>query len=125
MIAVKDDVIRRLESFGYTVEPGDAWVLEFLIDKVTNYIKSACNTGSVPDGLRQIAVDMVCGELLRMKKGTGGLSGFDVEDAISSIREGDTTWSFATNKTITLDGLIDLLANPDPAIFAAFRRLVW
>jgi hypothetical protein len=69
---------------------------------------------------------MVCGGFLKMKKGTGQLSGFDVEAAVKQISEGDTSVTYAvTDSSITLDGFIDGLINGGKPRFAAFRRLLW
>ena len=121
-----DDIVKRLESFGYTVDTADEWVIGFLKEKVTNYIKSECNTKAVPDELRQVAIDMICGELLQMKKVGGQLESLEVEADVRQISEGDTSTSYAvSNKPITLDGLIDYLINNGKSQFTSFRRLQW
>jgi hypothetical protein len=125
--AVFEDVVQRLASFGYTVdETVDTWVLNFCIDKVTNTILNLCNIDSIPDGLHQIAVDMVCGEFLSGKKGSGQLDGIDAAGAIKSIKEGDTQITYAvSDDSITLDSLIDMLLNRGKSEFVRYRRLVW
>lgn len=65
---VLEDVVQRLESFGYTASNLDHWILNFLIGKTENYIKDYCHTSGIPEGLRQAAVDRVCGEFLQEKK---------------------------------------------------------
>ena len=54
-------VKERLKSFGYELQEGDEIALTFSIQKVENTIKNDCNTPSIPDGLVNIAVDMVQG----------------------------------------------------------------
>jgi hypothetical protein len=122
-----EDVVKRLASLGYTVdETADAWVIDFCIDKVTNTILNDCNIDAIPDGLYQIAIDMVCGEFLFAKKGSGQLDNFNVEAAVKSIKEGDTQVTYAISDTsITLDGLIDWLRTNGQAQFVTYRRLVW
>ena len=61
-----DMVQQRLLSFGYEVKEDDSFALNFCIDKVQNIIKNDCNVKEIPEGLMQIAVDMVCGELVFM-----------------------------------------------------------
>jgi len=122
-----EDIVKRLASFGYTVkEPDDNWVLQFLIGKVTNEIKNECNVCKIPAGLHYVAVDMVCGEFLNSKKGTGQLEGFDVEAAVKQVKEGDTSITFAVgDNSITLDGFIYFLMNYGKSQFITFRRLKW
>ena len=122
-----EDVTKRLESFGYEVTEADTWVLEFIIQKVENYIKNNCNIDTIPEGLHQIAVDMSVGEFLLNKKSTGQLTGIDLEAAIKQIQEGDTTVAFAIDSTPEerLDNLISHLLNYGKGSFASYRCIKW
>jgi len=130
---VRDDVIKRLTSLGYTFnEAKDGWVIGFVIDKVTNLIKNECNISEIPDGLYQIAVDMVCGEFLKAKKASGDLGGFAAElnsAALQKESQGDTSFSWAVDKTQSaeerLDSLIAHLLNYGKPQLLRFRRLIW
>lgn len=124
-----EDVKKRLESLGYTFVDSDTWILDFIIIKVENHIKSQCNTLSVPEGLHENAVDMVCGELLLGKKGSGQLIGFDLETAVKSIQEGDTnvTYAFGSGSKTPeerLDVLINFLLHSE-VDYSSYRRLKW
>ena len=122
-----EDVTKRLESFGYEVIEDDTWVLEFIIQKVENYIKNNCNIDTIPEELHQIAVDMSVGEFLLNKKSTGQLTGIDLEAAIKQIQEGDTTVAFAIDSTPEerLDNLISHLLNYGKGSFASYRCIKW
>lgn len=125
-----EDVKQRLSSFGYEVIEDDTWVLEFIIQKVENYIKNNCNIDTIPEGLHQIAVDMSVGEFLLNKKSTGQLTGIDLEAAIKQIHEGDTTVTFAygdgdSTPEKRLDNLISHLLNYGKGSFASYRCIQW
>ncbi len=128
-----DDVKKRLESFGYTVVDADDWLLNFLIDKVENTIKNDCNVSEIPDGLYQIAVDMVCGEFLQGKKAMGQLNidGIDVDAAaIKQIQEGDTSVTFAIGEGSQtpeqrIDRFISFLMTYGIGQFASYRCMKW
>ena len=121
-----EDVVKRLASFGYEVIEADEWVVNFLVGKATDEICNFCNVNEIPEALHRIAVDMVCGEFLLAKKGTGHLDGFDVETAVKTLKEGDTSITFAvSDNSITLDGFINLLMTSGKSQFVAFRRLRW
>ena len=123
---MRDDVIERLKSLGYTVTAEDGFGLMFVIDKVTNIIKNDCNISEIPDGLYHIAVDMVCGEFLLVKKQGGQLADFNAESAIKQISQGDTSITYAVSEgTAGIDGLISLLMNKDRSQFATYRRFKW
>jgi hypothetical protein len=129
---MRDEVIKRLESLNYTFDAADEWALMFLIEKVTNRIKNECNVTGIPAGLREIAVDIICGEFLLMKKNSGKLGGFeaDIDSAVlKQVQEGDTNVVFAADKTASaeqrLDALIYHLMNCGKPQFATYRRLAW
>ena len=130
---MREDIIQRLASLGYTFDEGkDGWVIGFLIDKVTNLIKNETNQTEIPEGLYQIAVDMVCGEFLKAKKASGDLEGFVVDLnllTLSKETQGDTSFSWGADKVLSaeerLNYLIDHLLNYGKPQFLAFRRFRW
>ena len=102
------------------------------MQKVENRIKNSCNTTSVPDGLFNVAVDMVCGEFLFAKKQTGQLE-FDavnLDGAIKKVQEGDITVEFATstsssNEGSSFDKFLDYLMHNGESEFICYRKLTW
>lgn len=118
-----EDVKKRLEALGFTVTEADAWAFSFVCDKVENHIKNNCNVPAVPEGLREVAVDLACGEYLYSKFNAGQL---DYEQAVKSIKLGDTDVTYA-------DGLSDaeLISKLIKDMrgreldFAAYRCIAW
>lgn len=121
-----EELKQRLESFGYTPTGADGWMLGFCIDKVQNHIKNSCNVTEVPEGLRSVAVDMVCGEFLFGKKQSGQAIGIDFEAVVKSIAEGDTTITFDSKNSAEAkyDSLISYLMHGE-VDFATYRRVKW
>jgi hypothetical protein len=125
------DVTERLESLGYTyVAATDDWMLNFISTKVEGYIKSECNLSAIPEGLHEVAVDMVCGEFLQNKKAINQLADFNLDAAVKSIKEGDTQITFALNEgSLTpearLDMLLNHLINSGKGSFASYRSIGW
>lgn len=122
-----DDVKKRLESLKYLVKDGDDWLLEFIITKVENHIKNNCNINAVPNGLREIAVDMVCGEFLSGKKAMNQLPELELEAIVKTVQDGDTQVTFTgeTSAEQKFDSLMRSMMNPDQSCFIRFRKLVW
>lgn len=122
-------VYKRLESFGYIITESDDWIISFAIQKVENNIKNSCNVTSIPDGLKHIAVDMICGEFLFAKKQTGKLDGFNLETAVKQVQTGDTSVTFAVEASRTpeqrLDTLLSYLMNNGKDGFACYRKIKW
>jgi hypothetical protein len=127
-----NDVIQRLATFGYEVNDADEFALKFVIQKTENYIKNNCNILLIPEGLHQIAVDMVCGYFLNEKKAVNidSLKGFNLDSAIKSIQEGDTNITFAIgegSKTPEqrLDTFINYLMTYGEKEFVTYRSMTW
>lgn len=126
--AVKD----RLASLGITVssEPGsfDSSILQFALDKVTNHVKNQTNLLSIPDGLYHIAIDMIAGEYLFVKKSMGQLSLETLDFGLfaKQIQEGDTTILYAESSSpeVQFNAFIDYLRH-DNTDFVKYRVLTW
>ena len=127
-----DRIKERLQSLGYTVKDSDDIAINFAMQKVENTIKNDCNISAIPDGLMNIAIDMVVGEFLMSKKtfAPDDLLNFNLDSAIKQIQEGDTNISFAVgegSKTDEqrLDSFIDYLLNYGRDEFITYRRFRW
>jgi hypothetical protein len=122
-------VLNRLISFGYELKEDDCWILCFTMQKVENHILSSCNITSIPDGLFNSAVDMVCGEFLFGKNQTGQLdiATLDLSCVIQQISEGDTTVTFGdgTSDQEKFNYIINHLMTKGEGDFVCFRKLNW
>ena len=122
-------VLKRLESFGYTVTQDDTWLIGFSMQKVENSIRNDCNVDEIPDGLMHIAVDMTVGAFLYAKKQSGRLTigDLDFSSAVSSIKEGDTQVNFGSGGSDgeKLDALINYLLTYGRGEFACYRQIRW
>ena len=128
-------VKERIKSLGITVssvpDNPDEYMLQFSIDKVTNHIKTQTNLSAIPVPLHHIAIDMVVGEFLLMKKSMGQLTidGLDFGLVAKTIQDGDTTTTFAIDKdNLTPEASFNALINylrHDAFDFIAYRVLTW
>ena len=126
---MREDVVALLDAFG-VMGAADDPLLDFIISTVTERIKNETNQPAIPEGLNRLAVEMVAGQYLSLKKGSGQLEGFDLEAAVKQIQEGDTNTVFAIGEGNTtpeqrLDALINYLMNGRTREFIKYRRLVW
>lgn len=126
-------ILQRLISFGYTPSEADSWMITFCMEKVENHIKNSCNISEIPDGLKEIKIDRICGEFLFSKKQTNQLNadnGFDVEMAIKQVQAGDTNVTFAVGEgsetlETKLNALISYLMNFGEGDFVCYRQIKW
>lgn len=122
-----DLVLKRLETLGYECAEGDEFITAFSIQKIENTIKNECNVTEIPDGLKYIAVDMICGEILLNKKQTNLLGdNFSIDSALKSIKLGDTTVQLDDESDESkLNVLINHLINYGTDEFICYRKLKW
>ena len=128
-----EKILRRLISFGYTPSEADSWMITFCMQKVENHIKNSCNISEIPDELKEIEIDRICGEFLFSKKQTNQLNadnGFDVEMAIKQVQAGDTNVTFAVGEgsetlETKLNVLISYLMNYGEGDFVCYRQIKW
>lgn len=122
-------VLDRLVSFGYEPKNDDCWSICFVMQKIENHIRNTCNTPTVPDGLFNVAVDMVCGEFFFNQKQTGKLelTELDLNGAIAQIHEGDITVQFANGMSDEerFNALINHLLHGGDGELICYRRMVW
>ena len=125
--------MNRLLSLGYKPSEADSWMITFCIQKVENHIKNSCNISEIPDELKEIEIDRICGEFLFSKKQSGQLNaenGFDVEMAIKQVQAGDTNVTFAVSEgsetlETKLNALISYLLNYGEGDFVCYRQIKW
>ena len=124
-----ESVLQRLVSFGYELKEDDSWGLCFAIQKVENHIKNSCNITSVPEGLFNVAVDMVCGEYLLTKKQTGQLvlADLDLGTVVTSIKEGDTQVNLegGTSDEVVFTSFLNQLIHGGEGDFVCYRKMQW
>lgn len=132
IIVMIELVKNRLNNMGYKVTENDNFILKFLIEKVETIIKNNCNIPTIPTELEPLTIDMVMGYFLKEKKSTAidTLLGLDLTQAVQSIREGDTSITFAIgngNDTPEqrLNSLINHLINDSEKVLVSYRCLKW
>lgn len=123
-----ESVLKRLVSFGYELKDDDSWAVSFAIQKVENHIKNSCNTTSVPEGLFNVAVDMVCGEFLLTKRQTGQLTLTDLDfgSVVTSIKEGDTQVNFGGDSDdAVFTTFLNWLIRGGEGDLVCYRKMQW
>lgn len=97
-MVTRENVVERLGQLGYTATEEDYPSIDFEMNKTLNYVKNYCNITIIPDILDPRIVDRICGDFLFYKKNSGSLNGFNYDAVIKSIKEGDTTVSYAVGQ---------------------------
>lgn len=129
---MQEQVKERLQAFGYEWQEGDEITLDFSVQKVENTIKNDCNVPAIPEGLKNIAIDMAVGEFLTAKKtfSPDSIAGLDFDAAVKQIQTGDTSTVFAVGEgSLTaeqrLDNLLHYLLTYGREQFSCYRRIRW
>src|SRR5574344_941146 len=119
---IKQDVVDRLSTLGYTAVQADDLLITFLMNKIEDHIRNQCNTSAIPEGLQYKAIDMVSYEVLITKIGTGEL---DVDAAIAAIKEGDTQVDFNASGDLKAQYAQYINSLVTPGDFAKYRLFTW
>ncbi len=122
------NVIMRLEKLDYKYDSEkDDLILKYITDKVEQEIMNRINQSEVPDELRFVLVERVCGEFLYSLRGSNILSDTQINAIVSSISEGDTSVSYdvSSSPEAKFDLLITCLRSYGNDEILRFRRLVW
>lgn len=90
-----ENIIDRLKQLGYTVVETDYEQINFQLNYVINYTLNYCNITEIPEIVEPRLIDRVCCDFLFYKKNSGTLDGFNYDTVIKSIKEGDTTVTYA------------------------------
>ena len=123
-------VKERLNSLKVPITDNDDALLNFSIDKVTNFIKTQTNQQEIPTELNEIAIDMVIGEFLFLKKSMGQLDieTIDFSPFAKQVQDGDTNVIFAVEIDGTpeskFNAMIEYLQHNE-VDYRKFRRLSW
>jgi hypothetical protein len=118
----REQIITRLCTLGYAATENDNPLIDYLIDSVYQSVLNETNCDEMPEGLKFVAIDMVCGQMLTSKLANNQI---DVEQAVTSIREGDTSVSYADGgdpKEFLKTYYSNLIHNKQ---LYKYRKLVW
>lgn len=123
-----DKIISRLESFAYSyVEENDGYTIEYIKNKVLNHVLNETNQVEVPEQLENVAIDMICVEFLRLKKGMGQLESIEFERIEASVSMGDTSISYVNDGTPEqkFDSMLNSIYASAESELIKHRKLVW
>lgn len=97
-MVTREQVVERLKQLGYTAVESDNDQIYFEMIKILNYVKNYCNITDIPEILDYRIIDRICGDFLYYKKNSGSLEGFNYDAVIKSVKEGDTTITYAVGQ---------------------------
>lgn len=124
-----ENVVERLVSFGFVPTEEDAWVIAYSTKLTVNHVLNQINDTTIPKGLVEIVVDMICGEVLNAKFLCGqlDLEGLDLDGIVQSVSEGDTTVSFSADGSdeSKLKDLLSWLMQGKGCDFLCYRKMRW
>lgn len=129
-MVVRDDVIERLKHLGYVATKNDYDHIDFELEKTLNYVMNYCNITAIPNILDHRIIDRVCAYFLYYKKNSGSLDGFNYDTVVKSIKEGDTTVTYAVGQgedtpENRFDSFIKDLERGFDKWITPYRRLRW
>ena len=125
---LRNEIVKRLESLGYTVvQDKDDFILEYIFKKVEQDIKNKTNQSEVPEGLHYVLIERICGEFLNGLKASSLLTEDEIDSVVASIKEGDTQVSFDVKSSpeAIFKAYISYMMTYGNDDFAKYRKFVW
>ena len=122
------EIKERLTSLGYTATDADNKSIKFLFEKVEENIKHWCNIDEVPECLKYVVIERVCGEFLFEKASFNQLDDTLVNSLVKSTKIGDTEINYQVGATTPLDILRSQCKNMTSygkTELIAHRRVSW
>lgn len=122
------EIKNRLNSLGYTTTDADDDSIVFLLNKVEQYILHWCNIDEVPECLKYVVIERVCGEFLLDKASFNQLDETLVSSLVKTTKIGDTEIQYQVGATTPLDILRSQCKNMTSygmSDLKAHRRLSW
>lgn len=122
------EIKERLTSLGYTTADADDKSIKFHINKVEQYILHWCSIDEVPECLKYVVIERVCGEFLLEKSSFNQLDETLVNSLVKSTKIGDTEINYQVGATTPLDILRSQCKNMTSyglSDLKAHRRLPW
>ena len=124
-----ENVVERLVSFGYVPTEEDAWIIAYNTKVTVNHVLNEINHRIVPDGLFEVVVDMICGEVLNTKflSGQLELTDLDLDGIVQSVKQGDTQVDFGAESSdeAKLKGLLSWLIQGKGSDLLCYRKMRW
>lgn len=123
-----EEIKNRLTTLGYLASNADDKSIKFQIEKVEQYILHWCNIDEVPDCLKYVVIERVCGEFLLEKASFNQLDETLVESLVKSTKIGDTEINYQVGATTPLDILRSQCKNMTSyglSDLKAHRRIAW
>ena len=130
MAEITTDMVKnRLAQFGLTVSEDDESAVQYSINKALELLLNLTNLDELPDGLIYTATERAVGEFLNAKMlfGAGDFfTGFDLDGAVTQLREGDVTVNFDSNASDSakLEAFIAALTGFGLGL-SRYRKLIW
>lgn len=129
LTTMTETVVNRLVSLGYTPTDEDILTIAFSMQKTVNHVLNQIGHSTIPEGLVEIVVDMICGEFLNAKflSGQLDLNGLDLDGMIQSVSQGDTSVSFSAEGSdeAKLKGLLSWLIHGKEGDLICYRKMRW
>ena len=121
-----NEISDRLNILNLSIEDIDLSekIILIAINSVENFIKSEINPFIDFSIIKDIFINIVIGEYLSFIKISNIQNDISLDDAIKTIKEGDTSITYFENKNINFDDIINYFLN-NKILLYSYTEIVW
>lgn len=119
-------VEKRLEAIGYNVAEFDETVISYIVDTVVNEFLIDTNLTELPEQVKPILSNVVCGKFLQLKRSSNQLDIGTLDFGnVSSVTMGDTSVNFgnADSDSARFDAYVSSLLESEKGVNACYRKI--
>lgn len=123
---IVDEISDRLDCLNLAIENINLSkkIILIAINSVKNFIKSEINPFIDFSIIKDIFINMVIGEYLLLVKASNLENEISLDNAVQTIKEGDTSITYFENKNISLENVINYFLDKKRLLYR-YKQVIW
>ncbi len=126
MDTLVDDILNKLNCLNLSIEDVNLSkkIILISINSIKNFVKYEINDFIDFYHIKEVFIDIVIGEYLSLLKLSNIKNDINLDNAIKSIKEGDTSITYFENKEKSLDNIIEYFLNKKKLLYK-YKKVIW
>ena len=120
------EISNRLQNLNLSIEniTLSEKIISIAINSVENFIKSEITPFIDFFSIKDIFINIVIGEYLLLVKASNLHNQLSLDNAIKTLKEGDTSITYFENKNVSLQNVIDYFLDNKKLLYK-YKKIIW